>query len=96
MPCPIKTDISRSATSHRVHIRWSSGIPISEAQKNSRSQFCRRDREVEIKIPAPTGRLNANQMADKPYTRFGITDDAQSQIVPTLIRRSGNPVECTC
>ena len=52
--------------------------------------------QVDINIPAPTGRLNANEMADKPYTRFGITDDAQSQIVPTLIRRIGNTVECTC
>jgi len=26
-------------------------------------------------------------MVDKPYIRFGITDDAQSHIVPTLIRR---------
>jgi hypothetical protein len=31
-----------------------------------------------------------------PYTRFGVTEDAQSQIVPTLIHRSGNPVESTC
>ena len=31
-----------------------------------------------------------------PYTRYGITEDAQSQIVPTLIRKSGNPVESTC
>jgi hypothetical protein len=30
------------------------------------------------------GHLYANEMVDKPYTRFGITDDAQSQIVPTL------------
>ena len=37
--------------------------------------------------PAPTGRLYANEMVDKPYTRFGITDDAESHIVPTLIRQ---------
>jgi hypothetical protein len=43
--------------------------------------------KVDIKIPAPTGRLYANAMVDKPYTRFGITDDAQSHIVPTLIRQ---------
>jgi hypothetical protein len=43
--------------------------------------------KVDIRIPAPTGRLYANEMVDKPYTRFGITDDAQSHIVPTLIRQ---------
>jgi hypothetical protein len=43
--------------------------------------------KMDIKIPAPTGRLSAHEMADKPYIRFGITDDAQSQIVPTLIRQ---------
>lgn len=42
---------------------------------------------VDVKIPAPTGRLYANQMVEHPYTRYGITDDVQSQIVPTLIRQ---------
>lgn len=37
---------------------------------------------------AATGRLYANEMVDTPYTRFGITDDAQSHIVPTLIRQT--------
>ena len=43
--------------------------------------------KVDVKVPAPTGRLYANQMVDHPYTRYGITEDAQSQIVPTLIRQ---------
>jgi hypothetical protein len=43
--------------------------------------------KVDLTIPAPTGRLYANEMVDKPYTRYGITDDAQSHIVPTLIRQ---------
>lgn len=42
---------------------------------------------VDVKIPAPTGRLYANQMVDHPYARYGITDDVQNQIVPTLIRQ---------
>ncbi|HET6673920.1 MAG TPA: carboxypeptidase regulatory-like domain-containing protein [Nitrospiraceae bacterium] len=42
---------------------------------------------VDVKIPAPTGRLYANQMVENPYTRYGITEDAQSQIVPTLIHQ---------
>jgi hypothetical protein len=33
------------------------------------------------------GHLYANEMVDKPYTRFGITDNTQSHIVPTLIRQ---------
>ena len=43
--------------------------------------------KVDVKVPAPTGRLYTNQMVDHPYTRYGITEDAQSQIVPTLIRQ---------
>jgi hypothetical protein len=42
---------------------------------------------VSVKIPAPMGRLYANQMVDHPYTRYGITDEVQSQILPTLIRQ---------
>jgi hypothetical protein len=42
---------------------------------------------VDVNIPAPIGRLYVNQMVDHPYTRFAITDEAQSQIVPTLIRQ---------
>ncbi len=42
---------------------------------------------VEVTIPAPTGRLYANQMVERPYTRYGITEHAQSQIVPALIRQ---------
>jgi carboxypeptidase family protein len=44
--------------------------------------------KVDVKIPAPTGRLYANEMVENPYTRYGISDDAQSQIVPTLIRQT--------
>jgi hypothetical protein len=43
--------------------------------------------KVDIKIPAPTWRLYANDMVDKPYTRFGTTDDAQNQIVPAIVRQ---------
>ena len=42
---------------------------------------------VDVNIPAPVGRLYANQMVDHPYARFAITDEVQSQIVPTLIRQ---------
>jgi hypothetical protein len=42
---------------------------------------------MDVRIPAPVGRLYANQMVDHPYTRFAVTDEVQSQIVPTLIRQ---------
>jgi hypothetical protein len=40
-----------------------------------------------MQIPSPSGRFYANEMVDHPYTRYGVTDDARSQIVPTLIRQ---------
>lgn len=39
---------------------------------------------VALKVDAPTGRLYANQMVENAYVRYTITDDVQSQIVPTL------------
>lgn len=39
---------------------------------------------MEVKIPAPTGRLYANQMVENPYMRYNITEDVQSSIVPSL------------
>ena len=44
-------------------------------------------KKLTMQIPAPSGRLYANEMVDKPYTRCGITGDAQSHIVPTLLRQ---------
>jgi len=44
-------------------------------------------KKLTLHIPVPTRRLYANEMVDKPFTRFGITDDAQSHIVPTLLRQ---------
>jgi len=38
-----------------------------------------------MKIPAPSGYFYANDMVDKPYTRFSITDDVQNQIVPAIV-----------
>jgi hypothetical protein len=43
---------------------------------------------VDIKVPAPTGRLYANQMVENPYIRYTITEDVQSQIVPTLEKQT--------
>ncbi len=43
---------------------------------------------LELKVEAPTGRLYANQMVEDAYVRYTITEDVQSQIVPTLERQS--------
>ena len=43
---------------------------------------------LDVKIAAPTGRLYANQMVENPYIRFNITEDVQSQIVPTLEKQA--------
>jgi hypothetical protein len=43
--------------------------------------------KVDIKIPAPTGRLYANEKPANKFTRFGISDEALSRLVPTLIRQ---------
>jgi hypothetical protein len=45
-------------------------------------------KKLTLQVPAPGGRLYANEMVDTPYTRFGITDDAQNHIVPTLLRQT--------
>jgi len=37
-----------------------------------------------LTVEAPTGRLYANQMVENAYVRYSITEDVQSQIVPTL------------
>jgi hypothetical protein len=48
-----------------------------------------RERTVlDIAITAPTGRLYANQMIENPYVRYNITQDVQSQIVPTLEKQT--------
>ena len=43
---------------------------------------------LDVKIPAPTGRLYANQMVDNPYIRYKVTEDVQSHIVPTLEKQA--------
>ena len=45
---------------------------------------------VDVTIEAPTGRLYANQMVENAYVRYTITEDVQSQIVPTLEKQRLN------
>ncbi|MBI5855434.1 MAG: carboxypeptidase regulatory-like domain-containing protein [Nitrospirae bacterium] len=44
----------------------------------------KKEATVDLRVIAPTGRLYANQMVENPYIRYTITEDVQSQIVPTL------------
>ncbi len=44
--------------------------------------------DITLTVPAPTGRLYANQMVENPYNRYKITETEQSQIVPTLEKQS--------
>lgn len=46
------------------------------------------DTKLDVKIDAPVGRLYANQMVDNPYVRYTVTEDIQSQIVPTLEKQT--------
>jgi hypothetical protein len=43
---------------------------------------------VNFKVTAPKGRLYANQMVENAYVRYTITEDVQSQIVPTLEKQA--------
>ncbi len=43
---------------------------------------------VGFKVAAPTGRLYANQMVENAYVRYTITEDVQSQIIPTLEKQT--------
>jgi hypothetical protein len=44
--------------------------------------------EVSFSVPAPTGRLYANQMVENPYNRYHLTEEEQSHIVPTLEKQA--------
>ena len=43
---------------------------------------------VDLAVEAPTGLLYANQMVENAYVRYTITEDAQSQIIPTVEKQS--------
>jgi polysaccharide lyase family 4-like protein len=43
---------------------------------------------LKLVVAAPTGRLYANQMVEDAYVRYTITEEVQSQIVPTLEKQS--------
>lgn len=43
---------------------------------------------LDITIPAPTGRLYANQVVEVPFNRYTITEEVQSHIIPSLERQT--------
>ena len=47
-----------------------------------------KDSQVNVAVEAPTGRLYANQMVENAYVRYTITEEVQSQIVPTLEKQT--------
>lgn len=44
--------------------------------------------DATVTVSAPTGRLYANEMVDNPYIRYNVTEEAQSQIRPTLEKQT--------
>jgi len=40
--------------------------------------------EAKVVVPAPTGRLYANEVLDHPYTRYNIPEDVQKEIDPMV------------
>ena len=61
---------------------------IGEVKRQTVTVGAKDQADLHVVVPAPTGRLYANEMVENPYMRYGITDDAQSQIVPTLEKQA--------
>jgi hypothetical protein len=40
--------------------------------------------EVDLAVPAPTGRLYANEVLEHDYVRYAVTDDAKQAIEPVI------------
>jgi len=57
---------------------------LREAEEKEVTIQSKKSTSLDFTIIAPTGRLYANQMVENPYTRYTITEDVQSSIVPTL------------
>ena len=44
--------------------------------------------EATIGVPAPTGRLYANEVLDHAYTRYNVTEEAKKEIDPLLQKQA--------
>jgi hypothetical protein len=40
--------------------------------------------EAEVVVPAPVGRLYANEVLDHDYVRFGVTEEQKKEIEPMV------------
>jgi hypothetical protein len=40
--------------------------------------------EAHIVVPAPTGRLYANEVMDHPYNRYNVSEETQREIDPMI------------
>jgi hypothetical protein len=43
--------------------------------------------ETQVVVPAPTGRLYANEVLEHAYTRYNVTEDVQKEIEPMIQRQ---------
>ncbi|MEO5954549.1 MAG: carboxypeptidase regulatory-like domain-containing protein, partial [Nitrospiraceae bacterium] len=43
--------------------------------------------EAHIVVPAPTGRLYANEVIDHPYTRYNVLEETKRDIDPMIHRQ---------
>ncbi|HSB14367.1 MAG TPA: carboxypeptidase-like regulatory domain-containing protein, partial [Bryobacteraceae bacterium] len=44
--------------------------------------------EANVAVPAPTGRLYANEVMDHAYVRFGVTEETQKEIEPMVHKQA--------
>ncbi|MDH5254027.1 MAG: carboxypeptidase regulatory-like domain-containing protein, partial [Nitrospira sp.] len=44
--------------------------------------------EATIVVPAPTGRLYANEVLDHAYVRYNVTEETQKEIEPMIKKQS--------
>lgn len=63
--------------------------PYLAVEKHHEVTIAPKERAVlDVKIPAPTGRLYANQVVENPFIRYTITEDVQSQIIPSVEKQT--------
>jgi hypothetical protein len=44
--------------------------------------------EAQIAVPAPVGRLYANEVLEHAYTRYSVTEDVQKEIEPMIHKQA--------
>lgn len=76
---------SSSARCRRAPINWSSGIPMSGARFGQTVTIGPQGTvEADFLVPAPTGRLYANEVLDHAYVRYNVTEETRKEIDPMV------------